>query len=255
MAKLEKNPRVTVVVPSYNQGEFLDAALTSIYEQNQPVEVFVLDNCSTDNTKQVIQEWSQRLAGWRSRKDEGQAAAINEGVQLGSAPYVCWLNSDDLLLPGCLEKLILALERSPDAPAAYGRAWNLDDKSQKRTAVWVEQFDVERLSVRCIISQPATLMRRTAWEKIAGLNEKLHMAMDYDLWWRLYKEFGPLVFVDDYLAVNRVHKFTKTQSFRRAHYLEAMAVVKKHYGKVPLKWWLAQPYAVWLKSIIRRFQT
>jgi hypothetical protein len=77
------------------------------------------------------------------------------------------------------------------------------------------------------------------------------MAMDYDLWWRPYKKVGPLHFVDEYVAVNREHAATKTKTLRHLHYWEAMAVVRKHYGKVPLKWWIAQPYAVWYKSIIR----
>jgi hypothetical protein len=55
--------------------------------------------------------------------------------------------------------------------------------------------------------------------------------------------------VDQWVAVNRDHSATKTRSFRRQHYLEAMAVVKRHYGRIPLKWWLAQPYAVWYRAL------
>jgi hypothetical protein len=75
------------------------------------------------------------------------------------------------------------------------------------------------------------------------------MAMDYDLWWRLYKQLGSLQLIDDFIAVNREHQDTKTKTQRRQHYREAIMVVRKHYGHVPLKWWLAQPYAVWFKSI------
>jgi hypothetical protein len=78
------------------------------------------------------------------------------------------------------------------------------------------------------------------------------MAMDYDLWWRLYERFGPLVYEDRLVAINRLHRETKTQSFRRRHYREAMAIVRKHYGRVPLKWWLYQPYAVWWKAFTRK---
>jgi hypothetical protein len=75
------------------------------------------------------------------------------------------------------------------------------------------------------------------------------MAMDYDLWWRLYKNVAPLQFVDQFVAVNREHEATKTKTLRRRHYSEAMKVVRKYHGKVPLKWWLFQPYSVWFKSI------
>lgn len=245
-------PLITIAVPSFNQGRYLDQALTSIFDQEVPVEVFVLDGGSTDGTAAVIEKWKPRLAGWRSRaNDGGQAAAINEGIRQGRAPLVCWLNSDDWLLQGGLRALVDAIEKVPAAPAVYGRAWNHVERSGRRYPVWVEPFDIRRLALRCIVSQPATLIRRSAWEAVGGVDESLHMVMDYDLWWRLYKECGPMHFVDSFVAVNREHGGTKTKTQRRRHYREAIAVVRRHYGTVPLKWWLAQPYAVWFKALMR----
>lgn len=246
---MSSSPLITVAVPSYNQGRYLDAALESLFAQDLALEVYVLDGGSNDNSVDVIRKWESRLSGWRSHRDNGQAAAINEGIALGTAPYVCWLNSDDWLLSKGLATLISALEVHPEAPAAYGRAWNVIEKTGARRPVWVQPFSENRLALRCIVSQPATLMRRSAWDAIGGVDEKLHMAMDYDLWWRLYKRFGPLHFVDEFVAVNREHAETKTKTLRRRHYQEAMAVVRRHHGSVPLKWWLAQPYAVWFKTI------
>lgn len=242
-------PLVTIAVPSLNQGRFLDEALASIFAQSLPVEVFVLDGGSTDGSLDVIRKWQDRLAGWRSHPDAGQAAAINEGIASGRAPRVCWLNSDDHLLPGGLRILLDGLDRAPHAPAVYGRAWNDVEESGRRSPVWVEPFDEDRLALRCIISQPATLIRRTAWDAVGGLDEQLHLALDYDLWWRLYRRCGPIEFIDEYVAVNREHRDTKTRSLRRRHYSEAMAVVRRHHGSLPIKWWLAQPYAVWFKSL------
>lgn len=243
-------PLVTIAVPSYNQGRFLGEALASIFEQDVPVEVFVLDGGSTDDSVDVIRQWEGQLAGWRSRADDGQAAAINEGIALGTAPYVCWLNSDDCFLPGGLRKLLEALERCQAAAAVYGRSWNVVQRTGKRSPVWVEPFNERRLALRCIVSQPATLIRRSAWDAVGGLDGSLHMAMDYDLWWRLFKRLGPMRFVDEFVAVNREHEQTKTRTQRRRHYREAISVVRRHYGRVPLKWWLYQPYSVWLKSLI-----
>lgn len=244
-------PLITVAVPSYNQGRYLEQALASIFRQQLPIEVFVMDGGSSDQSLTVIRSWECRLAGWRSYPDRGQAAAINEGIAWGKAPFVCWLNSDDWLLPKSLTHLCKALQQAAEAPAAYGRSWNFVEKNKTLRAVWVEPFNERRLALRCIISQPATLIRRSAWEAMGGVDESLHLAMDYDLWWRLFKNFGQLHFVDKFIAVNREHGATKTKTQRRLHYQEAIRVVREHYGRVPLKWWLAQPYAVWLKALLR----
>lgn len=245
-------PRVTVSVPCFNQGRYLHQALESIFAQDVPVEVFVCDGSSTDESLQVIRHWEPRLAGWRSHADAGQAAAINEGVAKGRAPFVCWLNSDDWMLPRGLERLLAALDESPSAPMAYGRTWNFDEDRQRMKAAIVRPFDEWLMAQLCIVSQPGTLIRRSAWEAVGGVDESLHMAMDYDLWWRLYRASGKPAFVDEFVAVNREHRDTKTSRKRAAHYREAMSVVRRHYGRVPLKWWLAQPYAVWYRSLIGR---
>jgi hypothetical protein len=244
--------RVTVAVPSFNQGRYLDQALRSIFAQEVPVEVYVADAGSSDETAEVIRRWEPRLLGWRSHADAGQSAAINEGVAKGTAPYVCWLNSDDWWLPGGLAALVAALEARPAAPMAYGRAWNFVESTGRQRPVFVRPFSERLMAQLNLISQPATLVRRGAWEALGGVDERLHMAMDYDLWWRLYRRFGAPVFVDAFVAVNRDHAATKTGTQRRAHYREAIEVVRRHYGRVPLKWWLAQPYAVWYRSLIGR---
>lgn len=245
-------PLVTIAIPSFNQGQYLDDALASIFQQDVPVEVFVLDGGSSDNSVDIIRKWEHRLAGWRSHADDGQAAAINEGIEQGRAPYVCWLNSDDWFLSSGLAKLLAELESVPEAPAVYGRAWNMKKKSGKRKPVWVESFSEKRLAFRCIVSQPATLIRRSAWEFVGGVDKSLFLSMDYDLWWRLYKAYGPLHFVDDFVAVNRAHEDTKTRNHRRKHYQESIGVVRRHYGRVPLKWWLAQPYTIWFRNLFHK---
>lgn len=245
-------PLVTVAVPSYNQGHYLGAALESIFDQGVPVEVYVVDGGSTDNSLAVIRRWEKRLAGWRSRADAGQSSAINEAIGQGRAPYVCWLNSDDWWLKDGLKHLLAALESNPSAPMAYGRAWNYVERTGKTHPVFVRPFSERWMARFCIVSQPATLIRRTAWDAVGGVDEKLHMSMDYDLWWRLYKSCGPLQFVDAFVATNREHSATKTSTRRREHYREAMEVVRRYHGRLPWKWWLAQPYAVWYRSIVSR---
>jgi len=118
------------------------------------------------------------------------------------------------------------MEINKVVPAVYGRTKNFLQNKNSITNVWVEPFNIKRLAVRCIISQPGTLVRRSAWEAVGGLDPKLQFSMDYDLWWRLYKEFGDLIFLDDFVAVNRVHEATKTRNYRQQHNDESISIVK-----------------------------
>lgn len=245
-------PLITLAVPSFNQGRFLGQALDSIFAQDLPIEVFIMDGGSRDETLEVIGAWRHRLAGWRSAPDAGQAAAINEGIGRGRAPFVGWLNSDDWLLPGGLRKLLAALEEAPAAAMAYGRTYDWREATGRLSPARVYPFREWLMARVCLISQPGTLLRRSAWEALGGVDPGLRMAMDYDLWWQCYRHFGTPLFVKDFVAVNREHSQTKTNTQRQLHYQEAMAVVRRHYGHVPLKWWLAQPYAVWFRTCFRR---
>lgn len=249
---MTQKPLITVVVPSYQQGQFLEAAIESIVSQQLPIELMILDGGSTDESVDIIKRWAPHITYWRSHKDKGQSNAINEGIAKGSAPYVCWLNSDDWFLAEGLATLVAVLEQHPDIPMVYGRVWNVEQTKQKRSPIWVEPFSERRLALRCIISQPGTLIRRTVWEGLQGLNESLHMVMDYDLWWRVFKQYGEPKFIDTYVAVNREHDATKTNTKRALHYQEAIRIIGQHHGSVPLKWWLYQPYAVWFKTLLNK---
>ena len=242
-----------MVIPSLNQGRFIDETLSSIFQQAVPMEVLVLDGGSTDASLSIIKKWEPKLSYWRSSPDRGQAAAINEGVRMGHAPFVCWLNSDDRFAPGGLETLLCSIKTLGEhVPAVYGQVWNQRHPIKKCSRVKVESFDSDRLAIRCFISQPGTLIRRKCWDAVDGLNEELNMALDYDLWWRLYKTFGDLYYIDDFVAISIDHAKTKTNNNRLLHYQEAMKVVKRHYGKLPLKWLLYWPYSIVFKSIINK---
>ena len=239
----------TIVIPSFNQAEFLKAAIKSAFDQHVHAEIIVIDGGSNDNSLDIIKNYESNLFWYRSGKDNGQAAAINEGIKKGTAPYVCWINSDDYFLPNGLLTLINKLKEFPSAPAVYGKCLIVDRTGHKIKKYWTSSFSQQHLSNRCFIAQPATLIRRTAWEEVGGLDENLNMVMDYDLWWRLYKRFGPLLYTEKVVAASRHHGETKTNNFRRAHYREAMMIIRKHYGRIPVKWYLLWPIRVELWNL------
>ena len=243
-------PLLTIAIPSLNQGKFLNQAISSVFEQGIPVEVYVMDGGSTDESVEVIRSWDHKLAGWRSSPDKGQAAAVNEGIALGSAPYVCWLNSDDFFYPDSLANLINAIDASPGCQFSYGRCWSVNESGRKIAHYLTKSFSPQLFANFCFIPQPSTLMTRLAWEGVQGLNQQLQMAFDYDLWWRLYLHYGTPAYCPRFIAATRIHKETKTATQVELHYEESVELVRRHWGRVPMKWRAALP----VMKLIRKIQ-
>jgi glycosyltransferase involved in cell wall biosynthesis len=245
---------VTVAVPSLDHGRFLDESLCSIAQQRVATRILVADAGSRDETLDVLARWAPRLAGWRSGPDAGQAAAINEAIALDDGRYVCWMNADDTFMPGGLDTLAAALDANPVAPMVYGRAWVTNERGGRVSPAGVLPVTRWVLAQRCPISQPATLIRRTVWEALGGLDVRLQYALDYDLWWRVLLRFGNPLQIGDYVATTRAHMDTKTARARQLHYDEAVSVVRRHYGRVPIKWRLAWPISVGARTLYYRWR-
>ena len=247
-------PLATVVVPSLNQGGFLSSALDSILAQGLPLEIIVMDGGSTDETLHIIRDYEPELFHWQSGPDGGQAAAINDGIRRGSAPLVSWLNSDDFYYQGALSRLQKALEHKPAAPFAHGFAWHVSEAGRKRIPYLTLPYQRYLLANYCSICQPATLIRRTCWETIGGLDESLDLAFDYDLWFRLTEQFGPPASVKGFVAANRMHNATKTSSQLDQHYDESILVVRRHVGSVPIKWRILRPVMRQVRKLTRHLR-
>ena len=233
----DSNVNVTCVIPSLNQGEFIEKAILSLQNQDLPVQLVLMDGGSNDDTLKVVSRYRKHLHYLVSQPDRGQAAAINQGVTLGDGRYVCWLNADDILLPGALQQQIRFLEEHPKSPAVHGIGVNID-AADRRLGLYPSRPATRSNLVRgCPVCQPTTLIRRTAWEKTGGLDESFQVCLDYDLWWRL-EPLGEIGFIPRELACNRVHSNTKTTRLRHQHYREAYRILRREMGRVPAKWLL-----------------
>ncbi|NOU92967.1 glycosyltransferase [Paenibacillus sp. LMG 31456] len=232
-----RKPTVAIVIPNLNQGHFLEQAIQSIMKQSS-LELFiaVMDAGSTDDSLSIIRKYSNYITYWRSHPDEGQAAAINEGiVNLPATDYVCWLNADDVFLENGLTTMAKHLEENNKCVAVYANAYITDSHNQIISYYPTEKFSVEGLAQSCFICQPATLIRSGAWNDVYGVDTSFHMCMDYDLWWRLSK-IGCIDHIDSFTACSRDHEGTKTNNNKEKHYKEAFKLLKKHIGYVPLHW-------------------
>jgi len=248
--KEENNSLISVIIPNFNYGIYLEECILSVLEQSIPIDIIVLDGNSTDNSLAIIHKYQRYFYYWQSCDDLGQAHAINFGVSISRTPYICWLNSDDFFLTDSLKYLLKEIESNTNYSFVYGNCFNYNNN--KYSKAWVQKFSKFNLSMRCFISQPSTLIRRESWDKVGGLNVNLKLAFDYDLWWKLYLlcNFKP-GFVEFCISVNRIHKKTKTINFRKDHYKEAMSISKKYSGFLHPKWILYYFYAVFMRSFLK----
>src|ERR1700747_532198 len=107
-------PRISIIVPSYNQGKYIEETLLSIFNQRiDGLQLIVMDGGSTDETVDVLKKYSDKIDFWVSERDHGQTDAINKGLKRVKADIVGWLNSDDIYLRGALKKVLQVFDENP----------------------------------------------------------------------------------------------------------------------------------------------
>jgi glycosyltransferase involved in cell wall biosynthesis len=231
--------RFSVIVPSFQQGQFLERTLQSILgQQGVDVEIIVQDGGSTDQSVDILKRYADRLR-WESRADEGQTTALNEGLQKASGEYVCYLNSDDVLYPGALQEVGTFFAAHLEVSVVYGHADVIDDRDRTIAAYPVEPWNYARLRETCFICQPACFFRRTVLDRFGLFDPALHYAMDYEYWLRV-GAVEPFHFLEKKLAATRHHGTAKTFcKSREAHHDIIFVLRRYHNGRVPPHWIIA----------------
>ena len=208
-------PPVSVVIPSYNQGIYIEETIRSIILQGYPnVEIIVIDGGSTDRTVEVLKKYEPWLAHWVSEKDGGQANAINKGLAVARGEIVTWLNSDDLLLPGALRRLARAYRQNPGTFFVSPVEHFLDgtDKSRVFEPRNVSHRElVEFWSGRVRWNDPGTFYTREVLETVGRIDESYRYSFDYEFVLRVSKRFEP-TYLPEPTTRFRVHAASKTVS-------------------------------------------
>jgi GT2 family glycosyltransferase len=236
---------IAIAVPSLNQKRFLSAALDSLGGMDVPVLRAVLDAGSADGSRELLSARASELVFWRSEPDAGQAAAINEGIRGLCAGHpdaieaVGWLNSDDFFLEHGLDRLWEALASHPKWVAVSARGMLASEQGVRIGEIPTAPFSRASFAHACTICQPATLVRRWAWERVGGLDASLEMCFDFDLWWRLSR-LGEIGYLDEVVAASRDHGETKTRRHRPQYFNEATRIVRRETGAVPWHWYISE---------------
>lgn len=182
-------PLVSIITPSFNQADFLEATIRSVLAQDYPhLEYFVIDGGSSDGSLEIIRRYSDQLAGWVSEPDQGQTDAINKGFSRAQGEILAWINSDDTYLPHAVSEAVGYLQAHPEAGMVYGDANFIDAGGAVIGRFPARQTSYERLRRGFVhIPQQASFFRTRLWRQVGPLDPSFYFAMDYDLWVRLAK--------------------------------------------------------------------
>lgn len=224
-------PRITVVTPSYNQAQFLEATLLSVLGQSYPnLEYLVMDGGSKDGSAEIIQRYAPQLAYWQSQPDGGQAAALNAAFARATGDILCWVNSDDFLLPGALLEAARRLGPEVKEPRlVYGSCLFFHDQGKRAKVVRPPSPDARRLQFSAYIIQPSSFWTRALWEKAGKLDESLTFGFDWEWFLRAYQQ-GKFWQSDYLFSAYRFHAAHKSGSGGGKRREEILSVAKRHGG-------------------------
>lgn len=225
-------PLVSIVTPSYQQGQFIRETIESVLSQDYPrIEYLIMDGGSTDDTLSILKSYGDRLV-WVSEPDRGQAQAINKGWRCAKGEILAWLNSDDIYQPGAVRTAVDHLMRNPRIGMVYGEGFLIDESGRHIDRYPTDPFDPDRFFERCGICQPTVFVRRAVIEDVGYVDETLNFCIDYDLWTRISKKHT-VAYLPQYLAKSRLHEDCKTIKYRVKAHQEVLDMLHRHYGCVP----------------------
>jgi glycosyltransferase involved in cell wall biosynthesis len=226
-------PFFSIITPSYNQGQYIEAMIRSILMQDYPnFEHIIIDGGSTDGTLDILKRYEGRYRmRWISEPDAGQAHGIEKGVQMCQGDIVSWLNTDDLYLSlSVLSQVAACFKRYPDAHVVCGGGVELasDGAWMRQIKIWSEYVVFQRLRWNDHILQPATFIKKEALSSVR-FNVSLHYAFDWDLFIQLSKRYNFLV-VNEPWAGYRLWRHNKTEAGGSKRIGEMMRIIKRYIG-------------------------
>ncbi|BET69630.1 hypothetical protein ASA1KI_45480 [Opitutales bacterium ASA1] len=241
-------PSISIVVPSFNQAPYIAETLQSLLDQQYPaLQIIVQDGGSTDGAVQIAADYARRfpdIVQLATEKDRGQADAINRGFSKASGEILGFLNSDDTLYPGCLQRVATEIDPARGRHIVFGRCLFTGEGSPyvgvehpafyeghfAQLAIWKRKFNS--------IPQPSVFWHRSVWEKLGGMDESENHALDYDLFCRFSRHYR-FHKVDALWSTYRMHAASKSAQKTESEVLElSIATSRKHWGPWwrPLRW-------------------
>lgn len=234
-------PILSIVIANYNYGRFLEEAIQSVLSQIGEgadqvalgdVELIIIDGGSTDNSVEIIQKYAGGLpsgmqtgdtsiidlhlaptpiAYWVSEPDRGQSDAFNKGFAHAHGRFLTWLNADDVMLPGTIVKLKIAVEKYPECEWFVGGVFWLDQEMKIVNCGRGRPFSAARYRAGDVnVWGPSSFFTKRLLDSVGGVDERFQYSMDSDLWLRFaYKEEARYRPFCDYAWGLRLHPDAK----------------------------------------------
>jgi glycosyltransferase involved in cell wall biosynthesis len=221
---MKPEPLVSAIIPTYNRAHTVCEAIDSILNQTYPnIELIVVDDGSTDDTAGALRRYGSTIR-IITQQNAGPSVARNRGIAGAAGSIVAFLDSDDLWLPGKIERQVALLERMgssvPCCLSNISMRWNTGERSSFEIAglnppieegIWLNPEEV--LATRVVLFTQGVAIRRSVLEKIGGFDERLRLLEDHELALRLSAE-GPWAFIKDPMVIWRESKGSLYQTAR-----------------------------------------
>ena len=238
-----KQQAASVVMPSFNQASFIEQSVRSVLTQSDALlEVIVMDGGSTDGTQTILNQLAQETHGklhWYSEADQGPAHAVNKAMAMAQGDIIGWLNTDDLYMPGALERAVQALNEHSEWLMVYGHGQHIDEHNQPIGYYPTRQpnTSLQAFADGCFICQPTVFLRKEVLNQHGGLDENLKTAFDLEWWLRIFSQHHNAIgFIDALQACSRLHSDCITLNQRKTVIRESMRVLSHYLGSCPLHW-------------------
>ncbi len=220
--------RLSFVIPTRNQARFLRECIDGCFAQSIPdSEVIVIDGASTDDTRDVLASYGERVR-WVSEPDRGQSDAVNKGVRMARGELVAWINSDDYYAsPTAVAHLVAAFDADPALDIVYGDGVRVDERGARigpYRSHAISRAQAILVQPASFVLQPSLVFRRQLFLDVGGVDESLHYAMDYELWIRLFAAARATRYIPEIVACARYHADAKSVAAMGRHIREIVRV-------------------------------
>jgi glycosyltransferase involved in cell wall biosynthesis len=231
-------PKVSVIIATRNRSHLLSRAVESARLAGTGVEIVVVDDASEDQTPELCATYGNDVRYVRLQRRLGPGGARNVGLISSTAPYIAFLDDDDVRLPGSLDKQIARLEAAPDAGMIYGQALIGDEECRPSQTSYPESCPAGdlfwELLVWNLVPCPAVVFRRSCLTRLGLLEEDAPGIEDWDLWVRI-AEVYPVLALEEPMAIWRQSTHSSDQFTSRGEELHRLAqrIHREKWLKLP----------------------